>query len=375
MPSPPLSALFQPVRLGALELPNRIAMAPMTRSLSPGGVPGPDVAAYYRRRAEGGAALLITEGTYVDHGPTRVDPGVPDFHGEAALAGWKRVADEVHAAGGRIMPQLWHVGLVEVRTSSVSRETSFRPELGQVGPSGVLWRDRQVTKPMSLADVDAVIEAFARAAADAQRLGFDGVEVHGAHGYLIDQFFWSHTNRRTDRFGATPKDRGRFAAEIVAEIRRRTGPDFPILLRISQWKQQDYAARMAETPGALAELLELPLAAGVTMVHGSQRRFWEPAFDGSELNLAAWVKKLTGAPTMTVGSVGLDIEFLESMVQKTTATPVGLEPLVEMIERGDFDMVAVGRALIGDAFWPKKIRAGDFGALRGFQTAALAALD
>ena len=370
----PLSALFEPFQLGPLQLANRIAMAPMTRSFSPGGIPGENVAAYYRRRAEGGTGLLITEGTYVGHGPTHTDAAVPDFHGEQALAGWRNVVEQVHAAGAKIMPQLWHVGLIEVRLSSLSRESAYRPELGLIGPSGVLWPDREVTTPMTLADIDAVIDAFTTAAVDAQRLGFDGVELHGAHGYLIDQFFWGHTNRRTDRYGATNKDRGRFAGEIVAEIRRRTGPDYPILLRISQWKQQNYAARMAETPEALAELLEPSVSAGVSMLHCSQRRFWEPAFDGSEDNLAAAVKKLTGLPTMTVGSVGLDIEFLESLVERKIAAPVSVDRLAEMIARGDFDMVAIGRALIGDPHWPNKIRDGDVAGLQDFDAAALQAL-
>src|SRR5271170_5383725 len=106
------NALFTPFTLNRLTLANRIVMAPMTRSQSPGGVPGADVAAYYRRRAEGEVGLIITEGTYVDHPAAGFDPRVPSFHGEQALAAWRRVADEVHAAGGLIFPQLWHVGMV-----------------------------------------------------------------------------------------------------------------------------------------------------------------------------------------------------------------------------------------------------------------------
>lgn len=101
--------LFEPVTLGSLSLANRIVMAPMTRCLSPGGVPGPDVARYYRRRIEGGVGLVITEGTWIPHPSASNEPDAPRFYGEDALAGWQRVVDEVHAAGGKIMPQLWHV--------------------------------------------------------------------------------------------------------------------------------------------------------------------------------------------------------------------------------------------------------------------------
>src|SRR5271155_3928883 len=107
-----VSALFRPLTLNNLTLANRIVMAPMTRSKSPGGIPGPEVAAYYRRRAEGGVGLIVTEGTYVGHPGAGSYPDVPHFYGEESLAGWKNVAAEVHKADGKIFPQLWHVGLV-----------------------------------------------------------------------------------------------------------------------------------------------------------------------------------------------------------------------------------------------------------------------
>jgi len=233
--------LFTPFTAGPLTLRNRIVMAPMTRSQSPNGVPGENVAAYYRRRAEHGVGLIITEGTGIDDAAALPNPNVPQFYGEAALAGWKAVADAVHAAGGRIMPQLWHVGAAR------------KPELGAppVSPSGLSVTGTTVGEPIA-----GLIEAYGRAAGDAWRLGFDGVELHGAHGYLIDQFFWSGTNRRTDHFGGDIRGRTRFATEIVRTCRRHTAPDFPIVLRFSQWKIPVYDARLATTPGELAEFLE-----------------------------------------------------------------------------------------------------------------------
>ena len=136
-----------------------------------------------------------------------------------------------------------------------------------------------------------------------------------AHGYLIDQFFWSPLNQRTDRYGGSPRARGQFGAEVVAECRRRVGPDFPILLRISDWKLIDYRRRLAENPQELEELLAPLVDAGVDLFDCSQRRFWEPTFAGSDLNLAGWTKKVTGVPTMTVGSVGLDCDLMESFVE------------------------------------------------------------
>src|SRR5690606_10899877 len=197
--------------------------------------------------------------------------------------------------------------------------------------------------------------AFAKAAADAKALGFDTVELHGAHGYLIDQFFWAGTNTRTDRYGgATLAERSRFAADVVAATREAVGPDFPILLRVSQWKQQDYAVRLAPTPREMEQWLGPLVAAGVDILHCSQRRFWEPEFpeiDGaSGLNFAGWAKKLTGAPTISVGSVGLSGDFF-SAFQGQGSEAASLDGLVERMERGEFDLVAVGRALLSDAHW------------------------
>jgi hypothetical protein len=179
--------LFTPFSSRNLTLPNRVVMAPMTRSFSPGGVPGADVAAYYRRRAENGVGLIVTEGTLINQPAATNDPRVPRFHGEDALAGWAAVVGQVHAAGGKIMPQLWHIGTV--------RKTDDLPNPGvpPIGPSGIFKPGKKVGEPMSESEIARVIAAFAQAAADARRLGFDGIELHGAHGYLIDQFFWEGT--------------------------------------------------------------------------------------------------------------------------------------------------------------------------------------
>jgi 2,4-dienoyl-CoA reductase-like NADH-dependent reductase (Old Yellow Enzyme family) len=274
------SVLFRPFELGKLKLANRIVMAPMTRNKSPGNIPGDDVAAYYERRAAGGVGLIVTEGTCVDHIAASGYPDVPYFHGEERLAGWKKVADAVHARGGKIAPQLWHCGGM--------RKAGTLPE-GDVNgytPSGMNMPGKVNRHVMSKQDIDEVVAAFARGAADAKALGFDAVEIHGAHGYLIDQFFWEGTNQRDDEYGGSMANRGRFAVEIITAVRAAVGPDFPIILRYSQWKQQDYAARLVTTAEQLGEFLAPLAAAGVDIFHCSTRRFWEPEFEGSDLNLA-----------------------------------------------------------------------------------------
>jgi len=347
----PLSTapLYKPFSVKGLNLPNRIVMAPMTRSFCPDGIPGPDVAAYYRRRAENQVGLIITEGTVIDHPASTNDPRVPRFHGEAALAGWARVADEVHAAGGLIMPQIWHVGTV--------RRVGDRPnpEAPPIGPSGLYKPGVKVVEPMTEAEIAAVIAAYAQAAADAKRLGFDGVELHGAHGYLIDQFFWEGTNQRADRYGGDMVARTRFAVEVIQACRRAVGADFTIVLRYSQWKQQDYGARLVATPELLARFLAPLVDAGVDVFHCSTRRFWEPEFEGSALNLAGWTKKLCGKPVITVGSVSLDTDMFAAFRGQGAAI-TSIDKLIEMIAREEVDLAAVGRALLVDPAWAVKVR-------------------
>jgi len=364
------SVLFRPFELGKLKLANRIVMAPMTRNKSPGNIPGDDVAAYYERRAAGGVGLIVTEGTCVDHIAASGYPDVPYFHGEERLAGWKKVADAVHARGGKIAPQLWHCGGM--------RKAGTLPE-GDVNgytPSGMNMPGKVNRHVMSKQDIDEVVAAFARGAADAKALGFDAVEIHGAHGYLIDQFFWEGTNQRDDEYGGSMANRGRFAVEIITAVRAAVGPDFPIILRYSQWKQQDYAARLVTTAEQLGEFLAPLAAAGVDIFHCSTRRFWEPEFEGSELNLAGWTRKLTGKPAITVGSVGLSTDFIPEPGQTAfkSAEPASLDDLERRMAAEEFDLVAVGRALIANPEWPNLVKAERSGELHAFNVEMLDAL-
>lgn len=363
------TALFEPFQSPKLSLANRIVMAPMTRNMAPGGVPRQANADYYARRAGGGVGLILSEGTVVDRPASRNLPHIPFFHGEEPLGGWQAVIDAVHEAGGKMGPQIWHTG------GTPSSDAGFdRPALDT--PSGLNAPGQAVGEPMSDEAIADTIAAFAHAAGDAKALGFDTLEIHGAHGYLIDQFFWPDTNLRADRFGgATIAERSHFATEVVAAMRQAVGPDFPILLRVSQWKQQDYTARLATSPQEMEQWL-LPLVeAGVDLLHCSQRRFWEaefPEIDGQAgLNFAGWAKKVTGAPTISVGSVGLSGDFF-SAFQGQSSQAASLDGLVARIERGEFDLIAVGRALLADPQWVEKVRHGrDVG---GFDPAALTVL-
>ena len=361
-------ALFSPFTFKGLTLPNRVVMAPMTRSFSPGGVATGEVAAYYRRRAENAVGLIVSEGTGVARPASLNDPNIPRFHGEAELAAWKTVIDEVHAGGGLMAPQLWHVGAVR------SRDPNWAPPGPYDSPSGLSSPGHKFGEGMSEEEVADAIEAFARAAADAQRLGFDAIELHGAHGYLIDQFFWDGTNEREDAYGGPELPRrANFAAEILKAVRAAVGPDYPVIIRLSQWKQQDFNVRLAHTPAEMDAWLTPLAEAGADIFHCSQRRFWEPEFDGSDLNFAGWAKKLTGKPTITVGSVGLSGEFIAGYAGEKSK-PASLDELLRRLEREEFDLVGVGRALLQDPEWVLKVRDGRDSELQDYDRSALATL-
>lgn len=353
------SPLFTPFTLSGVELSNRFVMAPMTRGFSPGGVPGDEVVAYYRRRARH-LGLIVTEGSYIDHPSSGLSDQIPRIAGEDALAGWRRVVEAVHAEGGRIFPQLWHVGAVRPAGAPP------HPEAPVVSPSGVGAKGSAVGEPATLAELDAIIASFARASADAQRTGFDGVELHGAHGYLLDQFLWSATNRRSDGYGGSLAARARLSAEVVAAVRDAVGPEFPVTFRYSQWKGSDFNARIAETPAELEALLAPLVDAGVSGFHVSTRRYWLPGFDGDRRSLAGWTRSITGLPVIALGSVGVSSPYRES---EATVPTMSLAPLLELLERGEFDLVALGRAVLSEPEWPTKLRENRLGEIRAYDKA------
>ena len=359
--------MFDRVEIGELRLRNRVVMAPMTRQFSPGGIPTPAVGDYYVRRAEGGAGLLITEGLAIAHRGSVSHTSIPNFYGDEALTAWSEITDRVHSAGAAFVPQLWHVG----------GYCSTIPGIGAaaISPSGSYTPGQTYGTPASVDEIAAVVDAYAEAAGSAFAMGCDGVEIHAAHGYLVDQFLWSQTNHRKDQYGGDLAGRARFGCEVVAACRRRTSPSFPIFFRFSQWKLQDYQARLFSEPSQLGAFLALLVEAGVDVFDCSTRRFWTPEFEGSELSLAGWTRELSGRPTMIVGSVGLDNDVVASLHEREESSGVAnLDVLNRMLARGECDLIGVGRALLADADWPRKVEAGELATLRGFTRAQLEVL-
>jgi N-ethylmaleimide reductase len=218
--------LFSPFRLGSLQLPNRVVMAPMTRNRAGrGNVPGPLNATYYAQRASAG--LIISEATQIS--PQGVGyPGTPGIHTAEQVAGWKVVTEGVHAADGRMFLQLWHVG--RISHPSLQPHDALPVAPSAIAPAGQAMtlngmKPFVVPRALDTSEIAGIVEDYRHAARNARDAGFDGVELHGANGYLIDQFLRDGSNRRTDRYGGTALNRARFLIEVVEAIVGEWGPE------------------------------------------------------------------------------------------------------------------------------------------------------
>jgi len=341
--------LFEPYHLKGLNLRNRIVMAPMTRNQSPGGIPTKEVIEYYKRRAKAEVGLIITEGIEISHKASSAYPNVPRLDTKEAIDGWKKVVSGIKENNGAVIAQLWHCGGF--------RKLGMDPDPLVPGhtASGIVRPGKKVAHAMTVDDIKETIEAYASDAKICEEIGFDGVEIHGAHGYLIDNFFWSGTNKRNDSYGGSIKNRSKLATDIVKAIRSNVSNQFIVGLRFSQWKQQDYEAKLVNSPNELKELINDPIEEGLDFLHSSMRRFWESEFEGSDENLAYWTKKLSGLPTISVGSVGLDSDFID---MSAPASPTNINKAIDDINQKKYDLVAVGRALLADHEWVVKIKEG-----------------
>lgn len=345
-----VDALFQPFACKSLRTPNRIAMASMARWAAPQGDPAP-LADYYRRRVEGGTGLILTEGVNMDRPSAGNDETSLKLYGPA-LDSWPAVIAAVHSAGGAIVPQLWHCG------ATAKPGNRWTPPAPHESPSGRQSATIERGRVMTEIDICEVIAAYVSAAETAKALGCDGLEIHAGHGYLLDQFLWDQTNLRTDQWGGeTLAERSRFPLAIVGAIRAAVGEDFALLMRISQWKSADLTARLVRTPVGLEGWLAPFVEAGIDMISVSQLRWDAPEFEGSDLSFAGWVRKVTGLPVISAGGIGMSGDFIRTFGGET-GSPEPLDEVAARLEAGEFDMVAIGRGLLADPDWARKVREG-----------------
>lgn len=360
-----VAPLFTPLSIKNVHLENRFVLPGMQRAQGRSGAPTAAAAAGFRRIVEGGCKLIFTESTAVDH-PSASRQQFCVRLTEATKEAWRHCASEVNAAGGHLFIQLWHEG-------------GHRPEIDlgpngdgpTISPSGLVAPDRGHGRAATIEQLHEVRDAFVRSAVMAKEVGASGVEIHGAHGYFLDQCFWSKTNIRSDEYGGPDlRNRIRLAIEIVRGVRGALGPDFPISLRFSQFKEVDFNGRIFGTPEDIKLFVEEFEAAGVDIFNVSTRRFHEAAWPNSPLSLAGWVKSFTKRPVITVGSVGVDREFMATLFEEGEAKfdiDAGLAELVRRFNGGEFDLVAIGRSQLGDPDWVTKVRQGRIDDIRTFE--------
>jgi 2,4-dienoyl-CoA reductase-like NADH-dependent reductase (Old Yellow Enzyme family) len=358
MDRPDISALFTPLQIRSVTLPNRFVLPAMQRGWARDGRPLEKLATYYAGTVRGGVSLVISEACGIDH-PACTSNRFASRINEDTYDEWARCVEAVHEAGGQMLIQLWHEG-------------SFREdaEIRSLTASGLSAPGMPNGKTATRAELEELKEAFVRSALLAERAGADGVEIHCAHGYLLDQFLWHGTNLRDDGYGgAEMSDRVRFPAEVVAGVREVLDPGHMISVRFSQFKSLDFGASIAHTPAELGVMLDAFAAAGADAMHASARRFYRPAWEGSDLGLAGWTKSLTHLPVIAVGSVGLSNDVYDSILSDgvTSATgEAGVRELMRRFNNKEFDLVSVGRSVIGDPEWILKVRDGRYEEIRTF---------
>jgi 2,4-dienoyl-CoA reductase-like NADH-dependent reductase (Old Yellow Enzyme family) len=367
----PLTALLRPLSVGSLTLRNRFVMPGMQQMRAKDGEPSKYFADWYARRAAGGAGLVISEGAAVDHPSATKSSRILRLEGRYEPQ-WRECVGAVHRAGSPFLMQLFHEGAVRVEGQGPV------PAAPSLSPSGLVVRGKTSGRAASRTELGQIRQAYVEGARLAERCGADGVEVHSAHGYLLHQFLWRETNQRMDEYGGPDiADRARFSREIVEAIRNAVRPDFVVSFRISQFAEADFEAKPIESPEELGQLLSILRAAGVDIFNVSTRRFWSPEWPSADpsLGLAGWVKRLTDAPVIAVGSVGLNRDLYESIFSKdgeAAPDPNGFGRLQEQFDAGHFDLIAVGRGIFADPEWVAKIAAGRAGELISWRKELLA---
>ncbi|MBR0784730.1 FAD-dependent oxidoreductase [Bradyrhizobium iriomotense] len=335
------SSLFAPGKIGRLEVPNRIVFAATSSELADTeGFVGDDVAEYYAERARGGAGLIIVEATYVEQEGKRLRHNAM-LHDDRFIPGMRKIVEAIHAAGAKAALQLNHGGRESIPEVCGSQPLAPSPRASEFTGVG----EAVVPKELKIQEIDRIVERFGDAALRAKNAGYDAIELHGAHGYLISQFLSPESNRREDEYGGTPENRARFCVRIIRALKARLGRKFPIIVRMNG---SDHFKRGLEIDDAIivAQLFEAAGADSVSVsggVHSSRPYMVVPGMSverGCYVDYASAVRRSVSIATMVVGRIN---------------TPALAE---EILDRGHADFVCLSRALIADPYFPTKAKSG-----------------
>lgn len=347
-------ALLSPVTLAGRTLKNRLGVAPMTRvTATEEGHATETMTRYYERFAQGGFGLVITEGIYTDQAHAQGYAFQPGLTDEAQARAWQPVVKGIQSHGALAIAQLMHAG-------GISQGNRFRHT--NVAPSAIQPKGQQMTfyrgkdnypvpQEISEAQIAEAIEGFASAAVLAVQVsGFDGIEIHGANGYLLDQFLTDYANKRTDQYGGTTKNRARLTVEVINAVRAAVGKNIPLGVRISQGKVNDFHHKWADSEKDAEIIFGSLSEAGVDYIHVTEFEAWQPAF-GSGPSLAQFAKKY--APNTIVLANGSlhDVEKAEAVL------------------KGGADVVTLGRGALANPDFPARVAHAE--QLRDFDPAVL----
>ncbi|WP_408606667.1 NADH:flavin oxidoreductase [Domibacillus epiphyticus] len=337
--------LFSPVTLGTIDFGNRAGVAPMTRtSAAYEGLATDQMVSYYEKFARGGFGFIITEGIYPDDKYSQGYMNQPGIVNDDQVQSWRKVVEAVHQQGSKIIAQLMHAGALSQGNRFVKEAmgpSAVKPkgeQLGIYGGEGAFPTPKEAAKQ----DIADVIAGFVKAAQRAKEAGFDGIEIHGANGYILDQFLTDYMNQRTDEYGGSTENRVRLAVEVVKAVREAVGPDFTVGIRISQGKVNDHTHKWAGKEKD-AEIIFGQLGrSGVDFIHVTEYKAWEPAFsEGQGASLAALAKKFGNVPVIANG-------HLEDPEQASA-----------IIEKGEADAVTIGRGALANSDWAIKVQKGE----------------
>jgi 2,4-dienoyl-CoA reductase-like NADH-dependent reductase (Old Yellow Enzyme family) len=333
------SILFTGTNIGKVTLKNRIAVAPMTRtSATADGLATDDMARYYARFARGEYSLVITEGAYPDLHHSQGYLFQPGIANEAQAQAWRKVIDAVHAEGGKIFIQLMHAGALS-QGSNWKKETVGPSAVQPVGTQLSFYRGEgpyPVPKEMSLDDIAQMKKDFAAAAGRSKAVGFDGVEIHGANGYILDQFLTSYTNQRTDAYGGSTESRVRLLVEVSEAVRREVGADYSVGIRISQGKVNDFEHKWANGEQDAKIIFENLAKAGLDFIHITEFDATKSAFGEGE-SLVALAKRYAKLPVIANGQLG------------------EADKAAVLVESDDATVVTLGKTALANPDWPKRI--------------------
>ncbi|MBX9955926.1 alkene reductase [Peribacillus simplex] len=327
--------MFEPVTIGAWNLKTRTAMAPMTRSFADNetGVVNDLTVEYYRKRAQDGIGLIITEGVVISP-RAKGNPGVPGIYTQEQIDGWKIVTEAVHAEGGTIIAQIWHVGRASHHEIAGGLPPQAPSPIAAEGKVSRFGKPFDIPEEMTETDIAEVVNQYKQAAKNAMDAGFDGVEIHGAHGYLIDQFNSDTSNKRTDRYGGDLKQRLTFMKEVLKAVIDTVGVE-RTLIRFSALKIDQPSYMWEDPEKAIQTFIEAFNETGVKMIHPSTMEFTKTIARGltmHELVRSHW-------DGIIVGVGGLDPETAEAA-----------------LEKGIIDIAAIGRPLIANPDYLARIK-------------------